>query len=445
MTTDGLSCVFLRPQSPDSLLRDLWQTSRASVRDPFPPAVPITEINTPENEIAPALTPNGLSLIYRIERRDARGGLFRRTRATRTAQFGPPEPFVIPLSGESETTLQGHGGMTFSTDERIVIFSNRTLSYPHNMLWLSLRARVGDPFEPAVELSPHLANESNYSNGMPTLSADGKTLVFQRVQITATGPGTAHLWQMRRVPKTKSPPSAAATAPSAPMFPAVAPPSFVTPAAPPPPGDCVLELAGFANKEGAASVAVPSLLLPEVGPLTLEARVCGIGHNEGLVLGTEDLRLRLAGGRWAIKVQGQVLGQPTPIEARRWYHLAAVRTGADVRFYVDGKLVHSRPLPDRSGPQPAPRSAPLEIGGNNANIRLDEIRISKSVRYTNDFPPPPKFEPDAQTLALYHCDEGAGDVLKDSSHEKHDGKITRPAWKKPDGSAVPSTMFDAGR
>jgi hypothetical protein len=445
MTTDGLSCVFVRPQTNDPLIRDLWQTSRASVRDPFPPAVPITEINTPENEISPALSPDGLSLIYRQELRDAQSSLVRRTRATRNTPFGPPEPFIVRLSADNDTKLDGHGGMTFSTDERIVIFSNRNSSYPHSMLWLSRRARAGEPYEPRVELSPHLINEPDYGNGMPTLSADGKTLVFQRIQNSATGPGTAHLWQMRRVPKMKSSPVAAATAPAAPMFPAVATPSFVTPTTPPPPGDYVLELAGFANKGGAASVAVPSLLVPEVGPLTLEARVWLIGHNEGLVLGTDDLRLRLSSGRWALKVQGQILAQPTPIEVSRWYHLAVVRGEKDVRFYVDGKLVHTRPMPDRSGPQPAPRSAPLEIGGDNAQIRIDEIRISKSIRYTQDFPPPPRFESDAQTLALYHCDEGAGDVLKDSSHEKHDGKITRPNWRKPDGSAVQSTMFDSSR
>ena len=435
MSTDGLNCVFVRPQSNDFGTKDIWQASRATVRDSFSPAQPLTEINTPEDESAPALAPDGRALIYREYRQGARGRLVRRTRTSRNEPFGPPDSFVVSVSGAPDLRVESHGGMTFSADQRIVIFGHQG-TLPRPTLWISRREKVTDPFEPAVELSPSLMTEPEYRNGSPSLSADGTTLVFNRIPIVAGVPGTAHIWQMRRVPKTKSSPQAATTSPAA------APPSFVTPATPPPPGDYVLELAGFANKAGAASVAVPSLLLPEVGPLTLEARVCEIGHNEGLVLGTEDLRLRLAGGRWAIKVQGQVHAQPTPIEARRWYHLAAVRTGADVRFYVDGKLVHSRPLPDRSGPQAAPRSAPLEIGGNNANIRLDEIRISKSVRYTNDFPPPPKFEPDAVTLALYHCDEGAGDVLKDSSHEKHDGKIIRPNWKKPDGSPIPTTMFD---
>ena len=55
---------------------------------------------------------------------------------------------------------------------------------------------------------------------------------------------------------------------------------------------------------------------------------------------------------------------------------------------------------------------------------IDEVRISKVARYDKDFTPAKRFEPDADTLALYHFDEGQGDVLKDSSGNGHHGKIT---------------------
>ena len=37
---------------------------------------------------------------------------------------------------------------------------------------------------------------------------------------------------------------------------------------------------------------------------------------------------------------------------------------------------------------------------------IDEVRISKIARHATDFTPPSRFEPDKDTLALYHFDEG---------------------------------------
>jgi serine/threonine protein kinase len=59
---------------------------------------------------------------------------------------------------------------------------------------------------------------------------------------------------------------------------------------------------------------------------------------------------------------------------------------------------------------------------------MDEVRISNVARYDHDFTPSTKFEVDQHTLALYHFDEGKGDVLKDSSGKGHDGKIHGAKW-----------------
>ena len=61
---------------------------------------------------------------------------------------------------------------------------------------------------------------------------------------------------------------------------------------------------------------------------------------------------------------------------------------------------------------------------------LDEFRISSVARYHDTFTPKPRFEPDADTLALYHFDEGEGDVLKDSSGKDHHAKIMAAKWVK---------------
>ena len=64
-----------------------------------------------------------------------------------------------------------------------------------------------------------------------------------------------------------------------------------------------------------------------------------------------------------------------------------------------------------------------------SNGYVDEVRISQSVRYTAPFKPERRFEPDADTLALYHCDEGSGDVLVDASGRGHHGKLRNALWK----------------
>lgn len=58
---------------------------------------------------------------------------------------------------------------------------------------------------------------------------------------------------------------------------------------------------------------------------------------------------------------------------------------------------------------------------------IDEVRISSVARYDKDFAPAARHEPDDHTLALYHFDEGDGDVVKDSSRNNHHGKIVGQA------------------
>jgi hypothetical protein len=46
---------------------------------------------------------------------------------------------------------------------------------------------------------------------------------------------------------------------------------------------------------------------------------------------------------------------------------------------------------------------------------VDEIRLSASLRYESGFPiPSAPFAPDADTAALYHLDEGEGDLILDA-------------------------------
>jgi hypothetical protein len=59
---------------------------------------------------------------------------------------------------------------------------------------------------------------------------------------------------------------------------------------------------------------------------------------------------------------------------------------------------------------------------------VDEIRISDVARYTEDFVPPARFEPDHNTRLLYHCDEGQGETLYDASGNGHHARLAGGTW-----------------
>jgi formylglycine-generating enzyme required for sulfatase activity len=136
------------------------------------------------------------------------------------------------------------------------------------------------------------------------------------------------------------------------------------------------------------------------------------------------------------KYAGAYTKQPPP--RNRLIHLAGVYDGkSEIRLYVNGELQSRTPA---EGIRISNLS--LTLGGNSHGSsrflgRMDEVRISRVARYDADFAPAKRYEPDGDTLALYHFDEGKGSILKDSSGNEHHGEIVGAKWVKADGSALP--------
>ena len=133
---------------------------------------------------------------------------------------------------------------------------------------------------------------------------------------------------------------------------------------------------------------------------------------------------------------GIVTGQ---LVARRWVHYVAIIDG--------GAVVGSQGLVRKTGAGSplASANAPLILGGvpilpGNAfphepetlpasGVYIDELRISRVVRYKGKYPVPTKaFTADADTLGLYHFDEESSERYEDAS-EYHIALVRRSGKK----------------
>ncbi|MDX1503732.1 MAG: LamG-like jellyroll fold domain-containing protein [Thermoanaerobaculia bacterium] len=131
---------------------------------------------------------------------------------------------------------------------------------------------------------------------------------------------------------------------------------------------------------------------------------------------------------------GQGICGATNVADGVWHHVAVARRATDgrMRIWVDGAVDGEGfgPTADvtyRDGrPTAYPASDPLLVLGAEKHDagslypsysgHLDELRISTVLRYDGAFTPPAgPFAADAATAALYHFDEGAGDLVADAS------------------------------
>jgi serine/threonine protein kinase len=146
---------------------------------------------------------------------------------------------------------------------------------------------------------------------------------------------------------------------------------------------------------------------------------------------TSNARTWRIAAKYAGRSVSAVDDSADPGDFQKRTHLAAVFDDGEGRLFVDGRLAATIEADTAS----MTATVPFTIG-KNVNAVVDEVRVSSTARCDSDFVPIKQFTSDAETLALYHCDEGAGDVLKDSSGNGHDGRIIGATWVRADGSPI---------
>lgn len=157
---------------------------------------------------------------------------------------------------------------------------------------------------------------------------------------------------------------------------------------------------------------------------------------------TRDFGVSLVSGRLAFGVEPTSGNQyticsssGTDLRDNVWHHIALQRnaTSGQLSVYVDGVL-HRQvdgPIGDLSYPDgdldTGNSRAPLlvlgaekyDYGADYVGL-IDELRLSTSLRYSANFPvPSAAHTTDGTTAALYHFDEGSGDVIIDQEGQSN--------------------------
>jgi hypothetical protein len=165
---------------------------------------------------------------------------------------------------------------------------------------------------------------------------------------------------------------------------------------------------------------------------------------------------------WAVDTDDGILSMcgAATVADGAWHHVAVDRRRGDgrMRIYVDGVLDTEADGPDGDAAYPDD-GVPLDVcpdgvcdysdpflvvgaekhgyGGISFAGWVDELRVSRRLRYDAGFPvPTAPFATDADTVGLYHFDDAEGTVARDSSGAQPsvDGELVLggtpagPAW-----------------
>ncbi len=162
--------------------------------------------------------------------------------------------------------------------------------------------------------------------------------------------------------------------------------------------------------------------------------ILGNALNGGFHLSADE-------GHWRFAVADQagfkVADSNLPIALNQRVHLAGVFDGKQVRLFVNGHLQQDW---RRLRSVHKARGADILVGANPNDgdgrtfykpleaADVDCVRLSRSVRYTEDFTPPDRLAADDRTMLLFQFDEGEGTHATDTSGSNFHGVIDSAEW-----------------
>lgn len=189
---------------------------------------------------------------------------------------------------------------------------------------------------------------------------------------------------------------------------------------------------------------VPSFRYDGKSPITIEAWILCSKQNDSLVIstlnGNSGIGIGFGPNYWLFRI-GHDTGLTSiwshdnnRVQKDRWTHVAGVLDGRQVTFFVDGTLSSTRTLPGNFRPTDAALllGATQDAAGKEKvsfEGALKELRISNSVKYTQNFTVPERLEPEEDTLLFLPFEEGKGIRSADTSGKGGPAKLIKCEWE----------------
>jgi hypothetical protein len=200
LTADGLTIAFCSTRETEMDNQNLWMATRTAITEPFGKPISLgSEINTTHVENHPALSADGLTIIFSSNRPGSLNGspdLWQATRRSTTEAFGN-----VTNLGPTVNTSSRENGAFLSLDGSTLMFeSQRVDGVGKNDLYYCTRPEPDAPFGSSVLLSQTINTDAEEHG--PSLSSDGQTLWFHSTR--PGGHGRLDIWQSRRLRKGAS-------------------------------------------------------------------------------------------------------------------------------------------------------------------------------------------------------------------------------------------------
>jgi Tol biopolymer transport system component len=163
VTGNGLTLAFRSDHAADAGRDDLYWASRATVGSDFSAVAPISNLNSPSNDVQPFMTPSGAEIYFSSDRT----GDYDIYRATGSAgAYGAP----TPVSEVNMTVAIDQNPVVSADDLTILFSSDRAGGLGGKDIWIATRSSASGPFgAPGV-----LAGVNTTANDYPGwLSVDG--------------------------------------------------------------------------------------------------------------------------------------------------------------------------------------------------------------------------------------------------------------------------------
>jgi hypothetical protein len=185
LSADELTAYF-SGQLDGSTNAELYRATRATTTAPFGPPSTMTEVSSTSDKLDPMVSANGLRLVFSLSAPAGQADLVTASRSTATGPFGGIGSPVVWNSGSDELTPYFRG--------------------PTDIYLVSKQSGAGDIYRAAGFVAPSEVAELNTASEelYPVVSADDNTILWSSRRADGVPQGGADIWEARRT-NTASP------------------------------------------------------------------------------------------------------------------------------------------------------------------------------------------------------------------------------------------------